>query len=118
MATRVTFDLPFGILKKELDDIVTLTEDELAEGVRLALRATHNLAEGAGAASLMAADEASRSARRQEGRLRDERRQHRPGHAQEGPSVNRTVTVSRIETGSPFNNVGVKRHCRTASIAA
>src|SRR6266576_2037974 len=24
MATRVTFDLPFGILKKELDDIVTL----------------------------------------------------------------------------------------------
>jgi threonine dehydratase len=55
MATRVTFDLPFGILKKELDDIVTLTEEELAEGVRLALRATHNLAEGAGAASLMAA---------------------------------------------------------------
>jgi threonine dehydratase len=55
MATRVTFDLPFGILKTELDDIVTLTEEELAEGVRLALRATHNLAEGAGAAPLMAA---------------------------------------------------------------
>jgi threonine dehydratase len=55
MATRVTFDLPFGILKRELDDIVTLSEDELAEGVRIALRATHNLAEGAGAASLMAA---------------------------------------------------------------
>jgi threonine dehydratase len=55
MATRVTFDLTFGILKHELDDIVTLTEDELAEGVRLALRATHNLAEGAGAAPLMAA---------------------------------------------------------------
>jgi threonine dehydratase len=55
MATRVTFDLPFGILKKELDAIVTLTEEELAEGVRLALRATHNLAEGAGAAPLMAA---------------------------------------------------------------
>jgi threonine dehydratase len=55
MATRVTFDLPFAILKKELDDIVTLNEDELAEGVRLALRATHNLAEGAGAAPLMAA---------------------------------------------------------------
>ncbi len=55
MATRVTFDLPFGILKRLLDDIVTLSEDELAEGVRLALRATHNLAEGAGAASLIAA---------------------------------------------------------------
>ena len=55
MATRVTFDLTFGILTKELDAIVTLTEDELAEGVRLALRTTHNLAEGAGAAPLMAA---------------------------------------------------------------
>ena len=55
MATRVTFDLTFGILQQELDDIVTLTEDELAEGVRLALRATHNLAEGAGASPLAAA---------------------------------------------------------------
>ena len=55
MATRVTFDFTFGILKKELDAIVTLTEEELAEGVRLALRATHNLAEGAGAAPLIAA---------------------------------------------------------------
>jgi threonine dehydratase len=55
MATRVTFDLPFGILKTLLDDIVTLSEEELAEGVRLALRTTHNLAEGAGAAPLMAA---------------------------------------------------------------
>jgi len=55
MATRVTFDLTFGILKRELDAVVTLTEEDLAEGVRLALRATHNLAEGAGAAPLMAA---------------------------------------------------------------
>ena len=55
LATRFPFDLTFGILKRELDDIVTLTEAELEEGVRLALRATHNLAEGAGAASLAAA---------------------------------------------------------------
>jgi threonine dehydratase len=55
MATRVTFDLTFGILRRLLDDLVVLSEDELAEGVRLALRTTHNLAEGAGAASLMAA---------------------------------------------------------------
>ena len=55
MATRVTFDLTFDILQRELDDIVTLTEDELADGIRLALRTTHNLAEGAGAASLAAA---------------------------------------------------------------
>jgi threonine dehydratase len=55
MATRVTFDFTFGILRELLDDVVTLTEAELMEGVRLALRATHNLAEGAGAASLAAA---------------------------------------------------------------
>jgi threonine dehydratase len=55
MATRVTFDLTFELLKRELDDITVLSEEEIAEGVRLALRATHNLAEGAGAASLAAA---------------------------------------------------------------
>ena len=55
MATRVTFDLPFQILRTHLDDVVTLNEEALEEGVRLALRATHNLAEGAGAASLAAA---------------------------------------------------------------
>lgn len=55
IATRVTFDLTFGILKEHLDDFVLLTEEELAEGVRLAMRTTHNLAEGAGSASLAAA---------------------------------------------------------------
>jgi len=55
MATRVTFDLTFTFLEQELDDIVVLTEAELAEGVRLALRGTHNLAEGAGAAAIAAA---------------------------------------------------------------
>jgi threonine dehydratase len=55
VATRVTCDLTFPILKQYLDDFILLTEDELAEGVRLALRATHNLAEGAGAASIAAA---------------------------------------------------------------
>jgi threonine dehydratase len=55
VATRVTFDLPFSILRRELDDVVTLSEEELAGGIRLALRATHNLAEGAGAAPLAGA---------------------------------------------------------------
>lgn len=55
IATRVTFDLTFGMLKQHLDDFVLLSEEELAAGVRLALRTTHNLAEGAGAASLAAA---------------------------------------------------------------
>jgi threonine dehydratase len=55
MATRVTFDLTFSFLAGELDDIVVLSESELAEGVRLAMRGTHNLAEGAGASALAAA---------------------------------------------------------------
>jgi threonine dehydratase len=55
VATRVTFDLTFGILKQYLDDFVQLSEDELADGVRLALRTTHNLAEGAGSAAIAAA---------------------------------------------------------------
>ena len=55
MATRVTFDLTFEFLQGQLDSIVTLSEQELADGVRLALRTTHNLAEGAGAAPLAAA---------------------------------------------------------------
>jgi threonine dehydratase len=55
VATRTTFDLPFSILRQQLADVVTLTEEELMDGVRLALRTTHNLAEGAGAAPLAAA---------------------------------------------------------------
>ena len=55
MATRVTFDMTFAILKEQLDDIVTLDEPELEEGVRAALRFTHNLAEGSGAAPIAAA---------------------------------------------------------------
>jgi len=57
VATRVTFDLTFGILRRGLDDFVLLSEEELAEGVRMALRLTHNLAEGAGAAALAAASQ-------------------------------------------------------------
>ncbi len=55
VATRCTFDLTFELLKKSLDDFVLLSEAELAEGVRLALRTTHNLAEAAGACALAAA---------------------------------------------------------------
>ena len=55
VATRVTFDLTFPVLQAELEDMVTVTEDEIADGVRAALAFTHNLAEGAGAAPLAAA---------------------------------------------------------------
>jgi threonine dehydratase len=55
VATRATYDLTFGILKTGIDEVVTLDEPELEEGIRAALRLTHNLAEGAGAAPLAAA---------------------------------------------------------------
>ncbi len=55
VATRVSFDLPFGIYQQYLEDFVLLSEEELAEGVRMALKTTHNLSEGAGAASIAAA---------------------------------------------------------------
>ena len=55
IATRRTYDLTFSILKRSLDEVVTLEEEELREGVRVALRLTHNLAEPAGAATLAAA---------------------------------------------------------------
>jgi threonine dehydratase len=55
IATRTTYDLTFQILKEQLDDVVTLDEDELREGVRAAMQLTHNLAEPSGAASLAAA---------------------------------------------------------------
>ena len=55
IATRTTFDLTFSMLKASLDDVVALEESELREGVTAAIQFTHNLAEGAGAAALVAA---------------------------------------------------------------
>jgi threonine dehydratase len=55
LAARSVFQLPYVIMKDHIKEVVLLTEDEILEGIRLALTTTHNLAEGAGAASLMAA---------------------------------------------------------------
>ena len=55
IATRAPFSLPLSIIKKGIHDIVLLSEAELEEGIRLALRWTHNLAEGAGASPIAAA---------------------------------------------------------------
>jgi threonine dehydratase len=52
LATRNTYPFTFGALREGLAGFVTVTEAELAEAVRLALRATHTLVEGAGAAGL------------------------------------------------------------------
>jgi len=90
MATRVTFDLTFAILKQELDDIVTLSEDELAEGVRLALRTTHNLAEGAGAAPLAAAM-----------KLRDQIAGKKVACVMSGGNIDRATLTRILAAGTP-----------------
>ncbi len=55
LAARSVFQLPYVIMRDRIKEVVLLTEDEILEGIRLALTTTHNLAEGAGAASLIAA---------------------------------------------------------------
>jgi len=55
VATRIAFDLPLGILRAHLDDIVLLSEEELRQGVLFLLQAAHQLAEPAGAAPAAAA---------------------------------------------------------------
>lgn len=52
LATRATYDLTWEALRDGLTGFVTVTEAELAAAIRLMIRATHNLAEGAGAAGL------------------------------------------------------------------
>lgn len=54
-ATGSAFELPFNIYKEKLDDFVLLSEDEIKKGIAYSLKHTHNLSEGAGSASLMAA---------------------------------------------------------------
>lgn len=54
-ATGTAFELTYSIYKNHLTDFVVLSEAELIESIRLAIRYTHNLAEGAGASTIMAA---------------------------------------------------------------
>ena len=55
LATRIPFELTFSILREQVDDVLTVSEEELAEAVYQMYRTTHNVAEGAGAAPLAAA---------------------------------------------------------------
>jgi len=51
LATRATYDLTWPALQ-HLTGFVKVSDDELAAAVRMLIRTTHNLAEGAGAAGL------------------------------------------------------------------
>ena len=55
LATRVPFENTQRIMRKFLDDFVLVEDDAIDAAVLLLLEHTHNLAEGAGAASLAAA---------------------------------------------------------------
>ncbi len=55
LATRFAYELPFEMLKGQLDEVVLVTEEEMREAVREALDTTHNVAEGAAAAAYAAA---------------------------------------------------------------
>lgn len=55
MACRVPDDTSLEIILKHADDVVDVTDDEVAAAMRLYYTATHNVAEGAGAAALAAA---------------------------------------------------------------
>lgn len=52
LATRNVYRMTFGALRKGLAGFVTASEKELASSMRLLIRTTHNLSEGAGAAGL------------------------------------------------------------------
>lgn len=52
LATRATYAMTFGPLREGLAGFVAATESELAAAIRMLIRTTHNLAEGAGAAGL------------------------------------------------------------------
>ncbi len=54
MAVRMPVQAAFDIYARGADRIIAVSDDEVAEAVRLFYRCTHNLAEGAGAALLAA----------------------------------------------------------------
>ncbi len=55
MACRVPDAQALEIVLREADDVVSVTDDEVAHAMRVLFADTHNVAEGAGAASLAAA---------------------------------------------------------------
>jgi threonine dehydratase len=52
LATRSTYEMTFAALREGLAGFVKVSEPAIADAIRLLLRTTHNLAEGAGATGL------------------------------------------------------------------
>jgi threonine dehydratase len=51
LATRIAFKMTFGIICRMIDDVVLVSEEEIKRAILTLLETTHQLAEGAGAAS-------------------------------------------------------------------
>ncbi len=54
LATRNAFPYTLDIMEKSVDDVFLVSDDEIKESILLLIEYTHNIAEGAGAASLAA----------------------------------------------------------------
>ena len=52
LATRCGYEMTFDALRDGLADFITVTDTEIANAMRLLLRSTHSLVEGAGAAGM------------------------------------------------------------------
>ncbi len=55
LATRVPFELTFSMIRRYVDEIVTVSEEEMCDAIRLLVSEVHVIAEGAGAAPTAAA---------------------------------------------------------------
>jgi len=55
LATREPFAMPLALLPRLVDEIVLVSDDELAAAIRLLIETTRQIAEGAGAAAVAAA---------------------------------------------------------------
>ncbi|MBI2772569.1 MAG: threonine dehydratase [Burkholderiales bacterium] len=55
MACRIADEEPLDILLRNAEEVVAVTDDEVAQAMRVLFADTHNVAEGAGAAALAAA---------------------------------------------------------------
>ena len=78
MACRVPDEEALAIIRREVDDIVAVSDDEVAEAMRIYFSDTHNVAEGAGAAPLAAALQQREALGRAQHRPGADRRQRRP----------------------------------------
>ena len=88
LATRSSYAMTLPALREGLADFVAVTDREIAEALRLLLRTTHNLAEGAGAAGLAGLL-----------RLRDRLAGRTVGIVLSGGNIDRD-TLSRVVSGA------------------